>query len=49
LPPRFQDSSISPFSAESNPKARSADPKRFVEARFLKELNDSGFAAQVYR
>jgi len=35
--------------AKTNPKARSADPKRFVEPRFLKELDDSGFAAQLYR
>ena len=34
--------------AKSNPKARGADPKRFVEPRFLKELEDSGFVSQLY-
>jgi ABC-type nitrate/sulfonate/bicarbonate transport system substrate-binding protein len=31
-----------------NPKARSADPKNFVEPRFLRELEQSGFVAQLY-
>jgi len=35
--------------AKSNPKAKGADAKRFVEPRFLKELEDSGFVAQLYR
>jgi hypothetical protein len=35
--------------AKTNPKAKGADPKRFVEPRFLKELEDSGFVAQLYR
>lgn len=34
--------------AKTNPKARGADAKRFVEPRFLKELEDSGFVAQLY-
>ena len=35
--------------AKTNPKAKGADPKRFIEPRFLKELEDSGFAAQLER
>jgi NitT/TauT family transport system substrate-binding protein len=35
--------------AKTNPKAKGADPKRFVEPRFLKELEDSGFVAQLYK
>lgn len=35
--------------ARTNPKARGADPKNFIEPRFLKELEDSGFVAQLYR
>jgi NitT/TauT family transport system substrate-binding protein len=34
--------------AKTNPKARGADPKRFVEPRFLKELEDSGFITKLY-
>ena len=34
--------------AKTNPKAKSADPKRFVEPRFLRELEDSGFVAKLY-
>jgi NitT/TauT family transport system substrate-binding protein len=34
--------------AKTNPKAKGADPKRFVEPRFLKELEDSGFVAKLY-
>ncbi|MGH7773405.1 MAG: ABC transporter substrate-binding protein [Candidatus Binatia bacterium] len=34
--------------SKTNPKARGADPKRFVESRFLKELEDSGFVTQLY-
>jgi hypothetical protein len=29
--------------------ANGADPKRFVEPRFLKELEDSSFVAQLYK
>jgi ABC-type nitrate/sulfonate/bicarbonate transport system substrate-binding protein len=35
--------------AKTNPKAKGADPKRFIEPRFLKELEDSGFVAQLYK
>jgi NitT/TauT family transport system substrate-binding protein len=35
--------------AKTNPKARGADPKRFLEPRFLKELEDSGFVTQLYK
>lgn len=35
--------------AKTNPKAKGADPKRFVEPRFLKELEDSGMVAQLYK
>jgi NitT/TauT family transport system substrate-binding protein len=34
--------------AKTNPKAKGADPKRFLEPRFLKELEDSGFVAKLY-
>lgn len=35
--------------AKTNPKAKGADPKRFVEPRFLKELEDSGVVARLYK
>jgi NitT/TauT family transport system substrate-binding protein len=35
--------------AKTNPKAKGADPRRFVEPRFLKEMEDSGFVAQLYK
>lgn len=35
--------------AKTNPKARGADAKRFIEPRFLKELEDNGTVAQLYR
>lgn len=35
--------------AKTNPKARGVDPKRFIEPRFLKELEESGFVAQLYK
>jgi hypothetical protein len=35
--------------AKTHPKARGADPKRFVEPRFLRELEDNGVVAQLYR
>lgn len=35
--------------AKTNPKAKGADPKRFVEPRFLKELEDSGLITQLYK
>ena len=34
--------------AKTNPKARGADPKRFVESRYLKELEDTGFISRLY-
>ena len=34
--------------AKTNPKARGAEPKRFVEPRFLKELEGSGFITNLY-
>ncbi len=35
--------------AKTNPKAKGADPKRFVEPRFLKELEDSGVVSRLYK
>jgi NitT/TauT family transport system substrate-binding protein len=35
--------------AIKNPKARGLDPRRFMETRFLKELEDSGFINQLYK
>lgn len=35
--------------AKTNPKARGADPKRFIEPRFLRELEDRGYVSQLYR
>jgi len=35
--------------AKTNPKAKGADPRRFVEPRFLKELEDNGVVAQLYK
>jgi NitT/TauT family transport system substrate-binding protein len=34
---------------KKNPKARTADAARFIETRFLKELEASGFISQLYR
>jgi NitT/TauT family transport system substrate-binding protein len=34
---------------KTNSKARGADPRRFVEPRFLQELEDKGVIAQLYR
>ena len=33
---------------KSNPKAKGADARTFVESRFLKELEESGFVAKLY-
>ena len=33
---------------KTNPKARGADPRLFLETRFLKELEDSGYIAKLY-
>lgn len=35
--------------AQRNPKARSADPASFVEARFIKELETGGYIAKLYQ
>ena len=34
--------------AKTNPKAKSVDPRRFIESRYLKEVEDSGFVGQLY-
>jgi NitT/TauT family transport system substrate-binding protein len=34
---------------KKNPKARTAESAKFIETRFLKELEASGFIAQLYR
>ena len=33
---------------KTNPKAKGADPRSFLEPRFLKELEDSGYIAKLY-
>jgi len=33
---------------KTNPKARGADPRSFLETRFLKELEDSGYIGKLY-
>jgi ABC-type nitrate/sulfonate/bicarbonate transport system substrate-binding protein len=35
--------------ADENPKAKSARPEQFVEARFIKELDDSGYIDGLYK
>jgi hypothetical protein len=35
--------------AEKNPKAAQADIKDYIDARFVKELDDSGFIKALYR
>ena len=35
--------------AEKNPKAAQADVKEYIDARFVKELDDSGFIKALYR
>ena len=35
--------------AEDNPKAKSAKPEEFVDNRFIKELDDSGYIDNLYR
>ena len=35
--------------SDRNPKARSAKPEEFVDVRFIKELDDSGFIDNLYR
>jgi hypothetical protein len=34
--------------SKTNPKAKGSYPRMFVESRFLKELEESGFVAQLY-
>ena len=34
---------------ERDPKARQADPARFIEPRFVKELEDSGYIQSLYK
>jgi NitT/TauT family transport system substrate-binding protein len=35
--------------AEENPKAKSAKPEDFVDSRFIKELDDSGYIDSLYK
>ena len=35
--------------AERNPKAREAKPEQFFDARFVRELDGSGFIDSLYR
>ena len=35
--------------AEENPKAKSAKPEDFVDARFIKELDESGYIDGLYK
>jgi hypothetical protein len=37
------------LSAPTNPAAALADPDRFFDARFVQELQDSGFIQNLYR
>jgi hypothetical protein len=34
--------------AETNPRARGADPKDFVDSRLLREIEASGFVKRLY-
>jgi len=36
------------FLAKDNPRARSADPRSFIDASLVKELDDSGFIKKLY-
>jgi NitT/TauT family transport system substrate-binding protein len=36
------------FFAKDNPKARTADPKSFIDTSLVKELDDSGFIKKLY-
>lgn len=33
---------------KTNPKAKGTDPKRFIESRFLQEIEDSGYITKLY-
>jgi hypothetical protein len=35
--------------AENEPRARKANPEDFVEMRFVKELDESGFVHRLYQ
>jgi len=35
--------------AQTDPKAKAAKPEDFVDMRFVKELDDSGFIADLYK
>jgi hypothetical protein len=35
--------------AETDPKAKAARPEDFVDMRFVKELDESGFVDDLYR
>jgi hypothetical protein len=35
--------------AEENPKAKSARPDEFVDTRFIKELDESGYSDGLYK
>jgi hypothetical protein len=35
--------------AEKNPKAAQANVKEYIDARFVKELEDSGFIKGLYK
>ncbi len=37
------------FIAKTTPEAATAKPEDFIDARFVKELEDSGFYARLYR
>ena len=40
--------SVLEFLAKDNPRARTADPKSFIDASIVKELDDSGFIRKLY-
>jgi hypothetical protein len=35
--------------ADDNPKAKAARPEQFVDARFIKELDDGGYTDGLYK
>ncbi len=35
--------------AERNPEAASADPSRFIDTRFIRELKENGYIASLYK
>ena len=35
--------------ADENPKAKSARPEQFVDTRFIKEFDDSGYIDGLYK